>query len=381
MLPRAFPWRQHPPLGTPINWSHPLAQGLVACIDAQGDHVSGNPFVAGSSLDYPLGDGRFACSYYATVGLLPQLARIGTAFTLVSFCAPIGAESWGKFFSIPYRNDSSWYSPCVGVCFGEYSSTGNLSFDLGDSAASMTGVHCPSCQISTDGTPGCYAISKTSNGILFYKNGSVFDDYSFHYGSSLDVAPYFGNGAALALGCRAVKTIGEGIDGIYGPQLIYARALSVEELQSLDDNPYQLYQPVRRFWPVSEGIPCGKLSLAGLAPDFRRAVSRDVAGVHDLSIVRDLLGSHRLPVSADVVGAFLSPGYARDIVGVHSLPGRFATDFPGSHALPLGVSHDLSGRYDLLSHTPVTLDVPGRHHLPYATAVTRVCTVSVEVTD
>jgi len=380
-LPLLVPWRQHPPLGTPIDWSHPLAQGLVAFIDARGDHISGNPFVAGSSADYPLADGRFACSYYATVGLLPQLARIGTAFTLVSFCAATGAQSWGKFFSIPFRDDSSWYSPCVGICFGQYSTTGDLSFDLGDSAASMTGAHCPSCQISTDGTPACYALSKTADGIFFYKNGSVFDDYSFHYGSSLDVAPYFGNGAALALGCRSVKTTGEGIAGIYGPQLIYARALSLEGLQSLDANPYQMFQPTRRFWALYDSIPCGRLSLSGLAPDFRRAVVADFSGAYDLAVIRTVSGAYSLPVLRDVSGLFLTPGYGRDISGVHALPGRCTTNFPGGHALPLGVARDLAGRHAVLDATPVAAETLGRHKLPQASGLARAYTVRLEVSD
>jgi len=376
-LPLLVPWRQHPPLGTPIDWSHPLAQGLVAYITSDGDHVSGTPLYLSSGDSRTVG-GRISISRCAYTNFLPELRSIRQASTAISFCAVISTESYGAFFGIPFRNDDSWSYPYSAYGFGTYDTSGKLRLLISSGSDFLGTANSVTSLVTPDQTFSCYAVSKNASSLSFYKDGKIYESDS---NTTSGIAPSFENAAQVALGSHAVKNIGEGIDGIFGPQIIYSRDLTLAELRTINANPYQIFQPVRRFWPVDAGIPCGRLVLSGLAPDFHRAVVADFSGAYDLAVIRTVSGAYSLPVLRDVAGLFLTPGYGRDIGGVHALPGRCTTNFPGGHALPLGVSRDLAGRHAVLDATPVAAETLGRHKLPQASGLARAYTIRLEVSD
>lgn len=249
-------WQCRPPLGTPIDWSNPLARGLLAFIDASGNRVSGAPLslmgAAVARQDGTIyspggrGDGAFAAC--------PGLTAISTDFTLVSFCAISSLSNDSYLLGVPYRA-GSWSEPYNAVVMARYGSTSN--FIAAWSSGTRTVVYPPSQPIfAADGVMSCRAFGKDPSGVIWYKDRQSWDAFSYLLGSSLTGSPNFAAQQPVMIGNNSDTVPGGATGGVYGPQLLYSRRLSANELRSLQDNPWQVFTP-RRIWyhPVMIASP------------------------------------------------------------------------------------------------------------------------------
>lgn len=257
-------WTSRPPLGTPIDWGHPLAQGLVAWIDADGDRVSGAPLSlmgaavrnADGTITSPGGS-----SDGAYVPFPPNLIDIVSAFSIISFCQISSLVSYSYILNVPYS--SAWSSPYAAIALYRNASNADAACAC-NSENDIYQFRSNDSMLAADNVYSCRAVSKSPSDAIFYKDFAQIG-YEYLYGSgSISQAPYFGNRQAVSIGTYSSTVPREPVGGVFGPQIIYSRALSFDELALLNANPWAMFAR-RRMWFLPTTVAYAGVATCGLS--------------------------------------------------------------------------------------------------------------------
>lgn len=272
LLPRSFAQTGavKPPLGTPVNQRHPLAQGLVSAFlfnnsyaDYCGSPYSGpaqsfvtlgpdgNAVVAPGDDGYGDGNGGLpnpSAIYYAS----PMPATVGTPLTIMArgFLATTATncEGCNEFTLVSFGADNSVSGDRSGygyIGFGittQYYGTGVSGLFLSQEGDHVTGPVTSEIQNFPLGqwtTMGVSLDGARSNSIAtFFKDG-VFESQPGYGSSPLLIDPTYG----VSVG-SGIWNHGDGgvtwTPGYFSWVLIWLRALSQAEMLSVYANPFQM---------------------------------------------------------------------------------------------------------------------------------------------
>lgn len=264
-------WYCRPPLGTPIDRNNPLARGLLAFVDADGDRVSGAPLsLMGGAVRRA--DGTLYSPGADTDGAYvdcPSLATITTDFTLVSFCAIASLAQDAFLLGVPYRAGSEEL-PYTSMALARYGTASVLLAAWSDADQNRTIVAKTSQpMLVADNVISCRAFGKSLSGVVWYKDGQSWTDFRYLAGNVLTRSPYLSNGQPLTIGNYSSSYPSQAVGGVFGPQLVYARTLSQEEIRLIHANPWRIFAP-RRVWyyPVVTATPGAALcAVSARSPD------------------------------------------------------------------------------------------------------------------
>lgn len=234
-------WTTRPPVGTPIDWGHPLAGGLaLALVFAEGAGVPYNLVTgkAGSYTGSPTpswGSGpngwRLACSGtgYVNTGFTPSASYTRATIFYSGNCTSsnmmfAGQGSANNNFGILRNSDGNTY-------FAVENGSANYPY-----CSSVSGEQ--SLAMAWDG--GATSIAGYLNGVaqtLTSMGGSTPSSHTAGSEWTVNYESAFGSYGAA------------GYDCVFG---WIGRALSAVEVRSLHQNPWQLFLP-RPWWYVASG--------------------------------------------------------------------------------------------------------------------------------
>lgn len=257
LVPIRIPRTSKPPLGTPIDWSNPLAQGLVgawAFNEGAGNtayNPAGRPLLLNSGAVLDSVTAKFdASNDYGVVSAIPQTADMtvvyqgkinGYANNNAQLCESSSDSNGGNAFYIrPNGGGSATGRYAVGY--------------IGPSGSLQVSFPRPTNDHTAVVVLTRLQISAYFNGVAQPANTHASPAYSSLNGTQ---PLYFNSrgGAALFLGCS--------INCFY----IFSRALSPAEIASLSANPWQIYEPEIIWVEVGSGASAALLEgiLSGTA--------------------------------------------------------------------------------------------------------------------
>jgi len=242
-------WRVPPPHGALIDWSHPLASGLLVFVDGGLDRISNNALMfytsAGMNDDgtFYTGGGSYDCAY---ITMPPSvLDKITTEINFVSFSRILSySPSYATFCSIPYST-SNWNWPYGCSLCRNAASTG-LQIGSATASSSYQSFTLSSGALEINTEINLYSGGFSPSTARFYSRlGGLYDKI-------ISAQPLsFGAGATLCFGNHNINWLGEPLNAIFGPQLLYNRLLSYDELKELENNPYQIFKKNRLFFAIT----------------------------------------------------------------------------------------------------------------------------------
>ena len=131
--------------------------------------------------------------------------------------------------------------------------------------------------ISADSIYKCRAISKSIDGVIWYSNRLISTSYTNFNSFSFSTVPDFSNRQPITVGNHSSTTPGEQVGGVFGPSIIWSRALSLGELYLIDENPYQIFRPRRILFDL--GI---NQQILTTAAGWRVLTLKDIPSVWDV---------------------------------------------------------------------------------------------------
>ncbi|EFL53116.1 hypothetical protein DesfrDRAFT_0164 [Solidesulfovibrio fructosivorans JJ]] len=360
-------WQCRPPLGTPIDWSNPLTRGLATFIDAAGDRVNGAPLtLMGAAVKRE--DGAIyspgGSSDGAYVPFAPGLLNVGLDATIILFARVTALVNTSALVSVPHN--ASWSSPWGALTLQRNGTNSALRFTVGDT--SYGGVDSVSGFFYVEDDVSCYAVSRENSDVFFYKNGIGYAAGTTEGVGLSNRSPNFANRQRITIANRCSTAPGEAAGGIFLPALIYPnRALSIEELNAIRANPWQLYAPRRTVFFFSESSPevaAGPATLSFLLPTPLVPVA--TRGTSRRWSVKRLI-----PVGRDLAVRHLAPGVVADYAAAHSVAGWVRRSFAAAHAVPSMVAGVFRARHAVLEVNPASRQWTSRHGIPADTAIFR----------
>ena len=230
-------WTSKPPVGSQIDWSHPLSRGLVACFlmnEGGGSKIydiarrNNGTLINGAT--WKAGKRGVALNFDGTDDYVDVGSAIGkpTSWTITGWIKPTSIANNGIIFSVDTggSNNNAW---------GVYGNSGNI-LSLYVSSGSDTQIF----QIAGEYTAVNYPstswtfISGTINGttISYYRNGNLIA--STPQTISMGGTPY-----KISIGKYGEYTgSGYNFPGSIDDVRIYNRALSPTEIRKLYEDPY-----------------------------------------------------------------------------------------------------------------------------------------------
>ena len=260
-----------------IDWSHPLANGLIACYVPGGargavDLTGIGPLVAirsGSSIapsSYGAALGSFATSPGAFTGTIPSAWKLTTGGTIFSAIELTGTPvASSTIFGLAYN--SAGTSP-----FNDYvlsfngSAQPNFSYNHGGTFASVQSTGA-SLGVGRHTVAGSFVVA-LGGAIAIYQDGAVVKTGTW---AAAPPPSYTGGGYLQIAGDNSVTS--RIINGSTAISLIYNRPLSAAEVAALDRDPFCMLRPIRsgRVRPssgssvtVTPGL--GLVTVTGRAP-------------------------------------------------------------------------------------------------------------------
>ncbi len=295
---RRAPWRNQPPFGTPVDWGHPLAEGLMCLWNPRfpgHDAVTGFIGQPSSSAlttapDAFLYRNQLAQSFQITGGSAGghypyqaslSASSIGAAqdFTALQILPQRGANYW------TYTNNKS---AATATGFQFYSGGGSAwQFEIGSGSVNYaTGAITPTGQ-------------KTGIGSAVWgqRLGSTIYVYSGTQAASIAAT-------SVALPATAVLNVGGGAGATVSPRggigVLWGRGLSLRERLLLEESPWQLFLPPRRrVYSLPSGtVIAVSLAESGAAADSLAAQLAAVSALAESGSASDSLSA----VAAFVAG-------------------------------------------------------------------------------
>ncbi len=267
MIPLRKPWTTPPPAGTRIDPNNPLAKSLKFCgvagtkEDAVSHQLATVPDTTASNpgaLVHMLNGGARAHESNNTTdgGVYWNSPQIGSAagtkdFTILVFAELDSSSNYGVLFCNP-ADPSTWATPFHKLAL--YRDNGKTSVrckytgsdDVGRTTTSNTGF------LSFDGSFHVYGARRKSadNQVIFYKDGARQSVKS----QTNQTAMHFNNNV-IGVFSRNEAASGDGINGRFSLAMMFARALSDNEILSLSNNPWQIFVPRVVYLPIEAGAP------------------------------------------------------------------------------------------------------------------------------
>jgi hypothetical protein len=257
-------WTQKPPLGTRINWGHPLARGLVGCwllnegvgwrvCDLINKNILSATTVSGNSWKLSnFGSGLSFTGSYSGYCLpsIPSSLRISFPLTFVfDFTFTAGGDTnYPALAGVAWRGDSntSPYS-CYGFG-GDNTVKNNFGWNNAGTSGSTALITTPigrnhQVGVATSGFQGHYI-----NGVLVASGTAALTTPSYHALSQLHI------GGATSWAHQATITAHN--------MLIYNRALSYAEITYLYAFPYcMIERPAYPVWMATAVAATGSLLI------------------------------------------------------------------------------------------------------------------------
>ena len=232
-------WRQKPPPGVQLDWGHPLAKGLFLCMPfnegggqtawnlarAQGNVLSGPSFCSIRP------DGFHGPSGASASGVLIQSAswNLPSSQVTVACSASLYSSGYSRQHLIDSTATGSDIKWGLGNPLAHFSSN-QVGFYPGQGGESSA-ITIPSSGKFTD-------ILGTYNGLA----AKVFQDRRQFWSASLSGA-IDATGTYLVIGGDNTY---RAFEGIIGYAYAWNRALADGEAVAIQENPWQIFQPVRR---------------------------------------------------------------------------------------------------------------------------------------
>lgn len=241
-MPIIFPRTQidKPPMGSQINWGHPLAQNLVGCwlMNEGGglfvrDSARRNDGVISGALWQSSLKGK-VLYFDGTDDYIDNstLTSITGDFTLVCWADDDGSASFNTLLSSKSIGNSGWTFRSE-----QFNNTGKVGITWWGVGDYVTNIATPS------GWAFYAAVHNNSNNTVdIYVNNS---SQRLVVGNILTHS----NGLVIGAGHRAGGyVVASFMNGKIAHTYIYNRALSPSEIQQLYSEPYCFIQPKRRLW-------------------------------------------------------------------------------------------------------------------------------------
>jgi hypothetical protein len=265
-------WLQKPPLGTQIDWSNPLTQGLVGCWlfnEGSGNRVydTSQAFPGyygdivgrdagfwnlGDKADFGTGDGQ-----YVKVGYWPNYPVFSVVMKVT---LPDVAGNTYLFHA-----SDSWVS---NYAFHIYQGAAEEIFFLAKVGGSSKTIQTPALTIGKEYIITCLA-DGTNIGI-YYNTSTV---------TPVAAGPIDGYSRNCAIGARAYNSFG-GFDYIWPGKMdflyLFNRAISRAEHNNILVNPYQILTSPRRMWLRPSGFVTVLGTIAATAANVTSSESGKV---------------------------------------------------------------------------------------------------------
>ncbi len=253
-----------PPLGATIDWSHPLARGLLFYALPGGDHrrdlvvprgpatmlYSGSNWAGatrqGSAADFTSAGWGYAGAYYPWS---PMLSCLGTQITMAVRCRPVSfnTANWAELLTVPYNSPNG--DPYIAIGFVTFATKPELNYSYGGAGTLIEARSTTSNFIATSDPLTMYAGTRNGTDCRFYRDGILHSTATF----STNNSPAFINKRGITL-CKDADSGSntQGIAGLADFVAIWSRPLSATELQWLTAEPYAILvsDPLRRYWLV-----------------------------------------------------------------------------------------------------------------------------------
>ena len=257
------PWTKQPPAGTEIDWSNPLAVGLMSAFNFQPGPV--RDLVTGKLIDVYTYTGGTAAPNNASATIDVPIYKSCAGGVGIDMATRASGTVW------------PWLRNTTGI------------FDLGGTSEYSRVLGIADFDSSGSGNPGLWRSDDNSLGNDFDIVGATNDDwwlyvngvtkhmsqldsislgpYQVHglrYGdgdtqtyidgkwaaSSTNAAASFGTGTVYNLGCQHV--INKNIGGTWTHFMVWDRKLSAEEIRKLTVNPWQIFKPQTIMVPAGD---------------------------------------------------------------------------------------------------------------------------------
>lgn len=273
ILPSRF--RLQPPGPAHIDWSHPLARGLVYFAIGNG----GADLVSMSDMqrigDGTLADGKFGKSIRSNANTSSGwysksdkalMRTITNAYTISAHCDIETVAANGKILCVPLTN-TTWVAPYMALGLGAVATDGRVFIYNHPGAGAGT--------VPTRAQFGANTMAAGSRHYIISRDGAtpealINGSVSAVNTNTLTTSPIvFGTGDSVVHMERSPSSFGEGLTGQIYHSAIWNRALSLDEKKEFYENPYGLLIPARNVlysFATATGIPAaGNNAVEGAA--------------------------------------------------------------------------------------------------------------------
>ena len=272
------PWTSQPPAGTPIDWTHPLAQGLMNFVVFEGGfardyardlmlsvNLSGSDYEMAHHKDFRTTIHRAAdtdATHYGVINTDEAIEWIvEKQYSAMTQTCWVGvdnqATSWDRLISWATDEGSANH---MGFFF-ESAGTGRASFMIHGAAWNTdTAFISPDNYFTKDGVirpySGVWNKDKDSGAMRFYQDGQYHSTSTQTQTTVSDTTNSSFRQQAIVFSNKADGTASTyTLSGELGAYMIHERDLSAAEIASLHANPWQIFKPREIMVPINEDLP------------------------------------------------------------------------------------------------------------------------------
>lgn len=257
------PWRTQPYRTVGVNWGNPITRSLLSAISGSNLFEATN----GRSV-LPIGAANIAQSRYGTAlsststtnqgWYSPTAVPPATMSDGVTMLAFITIDSWASFsffLCVPYG--TTWVSP-FGACGLQRNITNNVLRVFGTNSSGGTVAAISTINV-TAGNTYAIVVARRASSTDFLING-VFETINNTVSSGgLASDPWVNpNKQPLSILNHSSTSPGEGTSGRIAVTAFWTRALSVNEMRSVYNNPWQLFTgpelSVPTYYPILSNL-------------------------------------------------------------------------------------------------------------------------------
>lgn len=245
----AYQFYQKPPLGTQINWSNPLTKSLVGCwLLNEGSGNKANDLLRASNLinfnanTYFLGD-RVSTQVDGAGfwGFLSPNLEKAPPVTIVWYGMFTGTpEANANIFGISWNNLGSSPYCCYSINVDASGGDFRIALNNGGTFVGMASGY----TIESNIPYVVVAVFRSNSNRELFVNGNSVLLSTTSYSS-----PTFGNSIVLFGAEPGATTRNTACVNYFG--MFFHRALTVSEIRSITDNPYQFIQQPKSWWKAA----------------------------------------------------------------------------------------------------------------------------------
>lgn len=244
-------YRRQPTGPAHIDWSHPLARGLVyftvgntgadLVSYSQIERIGGGTIIHGAFGNALKSSSLTADGWYSKFDK-SLVQSITNAFTIAVHSEISSISANGKIFNLPLSN-STWVAPYASLTLGAIGTDGRiyLSSHPGAGAGTTSSRAQFGANTATAGVRH-YIVSRDAATVEALINGTLSTGFTNTFTTN-DIV--FGTADSIIQLNRTVSSLAEGTIGHNYHAALWSRALTLEEKKEFNDNPYGLLIPQR----------------------------------------------------------------------------------------------------------------------------------------